>query len=126
MHDKWWRVFLEPNLTPVWNCGMRTVPVGNEVAASCLTAAKFDACALLHSTLRTLVLLECACVKLFQSTSANSTHVSARFLSFFYLSFVINRWMKLGGYFKFSCYLAYAEPTRKIVKCALLPFLSFP
>jgi hypothetical protein len=37
----------------VWNGGMRIVVVGKEVASSYVTAAKFNACELLHSILRT-------------------------------------------------------------------------
>jgi hypothetical protein len=39
----------------VWNGVMRTVPAGREVSASCVTAAKLYACALLHSILRNCV-----------------------------------------------------------------------
>jgi hypothetical protein len=58
----------------VCNGGMRIVPVGKEVAASCVTAAKFNACAILHSTLRTPVrpgVQECAFCKLLSEHYCN-------------------------------------------------------
>jgi hypothetical protein len=45
----------ESSAEAVWNGGMGIVPVGKEVAASCVTAATFNVCALLHSTRRTQV-----------------------------------------------------------------------
>jgi hypothetical protein len=99
----------------------RTAPVRKNVTASCVTAAKLDACALLHSTLRTFVRPGaqewCTSQTFFQSTTAKSTYVSRQFLC---LTFVAKTWIKLGMYHKFIYYPAYAKPIRKTLKCALL------
>jgi hypothetical protein len=91
-----------------------------EVSASCVTAAKFYACALLHSTL-------CTCVSTVRTSQTFFKALQQRvhkFLVNFYMTFVGNRWIKLGVYFKFTYYLTYAEPARKTGKCTLLPPLA--
>jgi hypothetical protein len=94
----------------VCNGCMRLVPVG-EVTASCVTTAKYDACALLHCTVHTVIypgVQECTFGNFIQRTTAKSTYVSRQFL---HLTFVANRWIKLGMYFEFIYYLTYAEPS---------------
>jgi hypothetical protein len=62
----------------VRNGGMETVPVGKEVAASCVTAA----CAVLHPTLRPLLrsdVQECAICKLCSSCTAKSIRGAFKF-----------------------------------------------
>jgi hypothetical protein len=98
----------------VWKVGMRIVPVGNEVAVSCETAAKFDACALLHirSALSSSQVSKCAhFCKLFQGTTVKSRYVSCQILC---LTFVAKRWIKFDMYFKFIYYPTQAEPSRKL------------
>jgi hypothetical protein len=73
----------------VWNGGTKIVPVGKEVTASCVTAAKFNACALLS----TQVSKSPHFANFFQSITAKSTYVSCQLLC---LTFVANRWIKLA------------------------------
>jgi hypothetical protein len=94
----------------VWNGGVRTVPVGKEVAASCV---RTPFCVLVSAQ----VSRSARFPNFLRSTTARSAYVSCQFLC---LSFVANRWIKLGIYLKFVHYLAHAEPSRKTVKCTLL------
>jgi hypothetical protein len=59
----------------VWKGGMKIVPVGQEVAPSCVTAAKFDACALLPAQVPKVAHF----ANFVQSTTAKSTYVSCQF-----------------------------------------------
>jgi hypothetical protein len=76
--------------------------------------------AILFSTLCTLVrpdVQECVFCKFSRSTTATSTCVHCRFLC---LTFVANRWIKLGVYFELIYCLTFTELRRKTVKCAIL------
>jgi hypothetical protein len=89
------------------------------VPASCVTAAKFDACSLLSAQMSKSHHF----ANVFQNTTAKSTYVSRHFL---FLTFAANRWIKFGMCFKLVYYLRCTENSRKTVKCALLtPFRMF-
>jgi hypothetical protein len=78
----------------VCNGGVWIVPFRNEVAGSCVTAAKFDACALLHIHSEHTRPPRCPNVRILRTTVKN-TYVSLQFLC---LTFITNRLIKFGMY----------------------------
>jgi hypothetical protein len=116
--ERYWRI-TGTNAEAVCNGGMRTVPLRKEVAASCVTTAKLDTCAILHSFVNTLVrpgVQECAFCKRY----SKHYYKEYKLLSVFW-SESCRKQMKLGMRFKLIYYLTYAEPSRKTVKYAILP-----
>jgi hypothetical protein len=53
--ERYSRMIRGSSAEAVWKGGTRIFPVGNEVVATCVAVADVNACALLHSTLGTLV-----------------------------------------------------------------------